>query len=127
MVLHPRKLDNVVSLKAQDRSDYFVRKVADFESVWGLIDQGWATAQVGAAIAVPFWPEDTFTELCAVGEWQGLHPKSIDLSDFLSKWLPGMERDGRKCLIFPTPKENGFLMSPLDLMYLIKRELQQYE
>ena len=37
------KIDNVINLTASERYDYFIRKVADFEEVWGLKDaEGWA-------------------------------------------------------------------------------------
>lgn len=32
------KIDNVVNLTAPERYDYFIRKVTDFEGVWGLKD-----------------------------------------------------------------------------------------
>lgn len=32
------KIDNVINLTASERYDYFIRKVADFEEVWGLKD-----------------------------------------------------------------------------------------
>jgi hypothetical protein len=124
---HAKKIKNVLQLNAQARGDYFIRKIVDFEVVWGLFDKGWATAQVAGVTAIPFWPEEGFADLCASAEWAGFLPKSIELSDFLSRWLPGLEGDGRICVLFPTHTERGFLIQPLDLLNLINKELQQYE
>lgn len=127
MTAHSTKIENVLRLDASSRCDYFVRKVADFEVVWGLFDTGWATASTGATTAVPFWPEAEFAALCATAEWQGFRPKPIALEEFLARWLPGMEKDQRICLVFSTPTDRGSLLRPNDLDNLIRQELQQYE
>ncbi|CAI8865887.1 MULTISPECIES: DUF2750 domain-containing protein [Burkholderia] len=127
MSAHPKKIENVLRLNAQSRCEYFIRKVSDFEVVWSLFDQGWATACTGAATVAPFWPEEAFAKLCATDEWQGFHPKAIALEDFLERWLPGMANDQRICAVFAAPSDRGTLMSPMDLEKLIRRELEQYE
>jgi hypothetical protein len=76
---------------------------------------------------VPFWPEEEFAALCATAEWQGFRPKAITLEEFLARWLPGMEKDQRICLVFSTPTDRGSLLRPNDLDNLIRQELQQYE
>lgn len=127
MPANSKKLQNVQSLSDEARRDYFVRKVADFEVVWGLSDKGWATAEAEGVVAVPFWPEEEFAALCAVDEWSGFSAKPIPLGDFLSKWLLGMQADRRVCLIFPTPRSRGFILPPEQLKQLIEGEAQQYE
>lgn len=127
MPSHPKKIRNVEHLDDEARRDYFVRKVADFEVVWGLGEEGWATSNVGGVVAVPFWPEAEFAASCAVDEWDGFRAKPIPLSEFLSKWLPGMDVDQRICLIFPTPASRGLPLPADKLRQFIEEELQQYE
>jgi len=100
--------------------------VADFEVIWGLNDKGWATAQAGDMVAIPFWPEREFAAECAIEEWNGFSPKAIPLSEFLTRWLPGLRADHRACLIFSTPLSRGLLLLPEQLQQLIEVELQQY-
>lgn len=121
-----KKLRNVHSLSDKERCDYFVRKVADFELVWGLHDKAWAMAKAGVNEAIAFWPEQEFATVCAADEWEGFEPRSIPLSDFISEWLPGMEANRRMCLIFPTPSTHGMSLPPGTLSRLLKEELQQY-
>ncbi|EDT43095.1 DUF2750 domain-containing protein [Burkholderia ambifaria] len=127
MTAHLKKIENVLRLDAQSRCEYFIRKVADFEVVWSLFDQGWATARTGATTVLPFWPEEAFAKLCATDEWQGFRPKAIALDDFLERWLPGMAPDQRICAVFAAPSDRGTLMAPMDLERLIRMELEQYE
>lgn len=127
MKAHYEKLKNILALAPQERYEYFIRKVADFGTVWGLYDGGWATADSKKTVAIPFWPEEDFAKLCANAEWEGFEPKSILLGDFIERWLLGMERDKRICQIFPIPNQQGSLVPPQDLLFAVKKELQQYE
>lgn len=122
-----KKAESVISLNDRDRYDYFVRKVADFEVAWGLGGDGWATAKLNGSVVVPFWPEAMFAELSATGEWSGFRPKQIRLDEFLSNWLPGMQRDGILCLVFPAPSGAGSIVHPQQLIESIVKELEQYE
>lgn len=110
------------------RNLYFVRKVADFEIVWSLFEDGWAmVADDNEQKAIPFWPEKELAELCAKGEWRNYHSKQIKLDDFLLKWLPGMIKDGLSVAIFPTPSDKGVILSPTKLLSLLEDEVKQYE
>ncbi|MEN5236382.1 DUF2750 domain-containing protein [Pseudomonas sichuanensis] len=125
--MHEKKINNISAMKAEDRFDYFVRKVSDFEVVWGLRDQGWATSGLDGREVVPFWPEEDFARLCAVDEWSGFSPCQISVGDFLEKWLPGMQGDNRLCQIFPVRDDVGFVINPAELESALRAELEQYE
>ncbi|KAI1692860.1 hypothetical protein Ddc_23274 [Ditylenchus destructor] len=125
--MHLRKIAEVLQLDASNRCDYFVRKVADFEMVWGLHDSGWATAIINGYVVIPFWPEEAFAAMCAADEWAGYRAIAIPIDGFLSNWLSGMQRDKRLCLVFPTPKQVGCVLLPTELKSLIQQELQQYK
>jgi hypothetical protein len=120
----------VTQLSIEDRYDYFIRKVADFEEVWGLFsDQGGrATLGTGDKIVVPFWPEEDFAVLCATEQWQGYVPKMISLEDFMAKWIPGLQRDQRLVNIFYVPQtKEGSIIEPGDLLSDLENELSNYE
>lgn len=123
-----KKIENVVKLSDEDRYDYFIRKVADFEELWGLHNNGWAL--LGDDLnnqILPFWPEKEFAELCAVGQWAEYKAKSINLDSFLEKWVSGMEKDKMLVNIFRTPRSKGKTVSPRELGNDIEEELEQYE
>lgn len=126
-MIHSRKLESISGLKAVERYSYFVRKVADFEVVWGLFDDGWATLEIKGQKGIPFWPEEDFADLCATEDWGNYRPRDIQLDDFIEKWLPEMEKDGLVPAIFPTPKEHAFSVSAGELSAELKNELQHYE
>lgn len=125
--MHPKKIQSISSLKPEDRFDFFIRKVADFEVVWGLYDEGWATSNLNMGEVVPFWPEGEFASQCATGMWSNFLPRTISVQDFLHKWLPGMRSDSRLCQVFPVPEDVGLVISPAELETALREELGYYE
>ncbi len=126
--MHKAKFANVVGMKAKDRLDYFVRKVADFQQVWGLFKQGWAiAADDEGRLGLPVWPESDFADACATGTWTDYVPTAIPLGDFLEKVRPRLESDNMSVIVFPTPAEQGVFVEPSFLSAEIEEECQQYE
>ena len=103
--VRPKELTNVSALSTEARYRYLIYKVADFEEVWSIRDNGgWACPidDTGTK-CIPIWPAQAFAQQCCVDDWQSKHPESISLSDWLKKWLPGMSRDGMNITVFPVP------------------------
>ena len=101
MLLNSKEIEAVSKLPASKRYEYFIKKVADFEEVWGLFDDGWAISEdeEGNPL-IPFWPKEEFAHLCAVDEWKNYKPEKIELQELMREWLPGMKKDGIKPSIF---------------------------
>jgi hypothetical protein len=121
------KNENILNMDADERYLYFIRKITDFELIWGLYNEGWAMAgnQLNQEVIV-FWPERGFAEICQTGAWKNYKPKEITLADFISKWLPGMEKDNKKAGVFYTPKGQGVVLEPGKILQDINEELKQY-
>ena len=122
-----KKIENILNMTPDDRYLYFIRKITDFEEIWGLYNNGWAMAENNLnQQIIPFWPERDFAELCKTDIWQSYSSKSINLSDFMNKWLPGMNVDGKMAGVFYTPKDNGIVTTPVKILNDINDELEQY-
>jgi len=58
--MNSQKNNKVLALSASNRVGYFIRKIADFEELWGLDDSGWALMSESSPDiqrALPIWPE----------------------------------------------------------------------
>jgi hypothetical protein len=125
--INRNKANNIMSSSAEERYNYFIRKVADFQEVWGLYNEGWAMlADNKEQTIIPFWPEEAFAKLCVGGAWENYEPKKIELNIFLEKWLPGMRNDGKFVGIFYNTDGKGIVVQPDKLLENIQEELDQY-
>ncbi|SEW25224.1 Protein of unknown function [Chryseobacterium wanjuense] len=123
-----KKIENILKMSEDERYDYFIRKVADFEEIWGLSDNGWALLGDNAGNQIlPLWPEKEFAELCAIDQWKGYKPEVIQLDNFIEKWIPGMLNDKTLINVFLIPNGKGIVISPDDLNSDLQEELEQYE
>lgn len=57
----------------------------------------------------------------------GYQPKAILLSDFVSKWMPGMTNDQVSVGVFPTRSDRGVVVEPQSLADALVKEATQYE
>ena len=127
--LHPKEFETASALPFEERYEYFVKRVADWEQVWSLRSaSGWslAGAEDGREV-IPVWPHEQFAAACSEGAWKGDEPTPIPLDDWLEKWLPGMERDGRLVAVFPTPANSGAVVEPQRLRNDLRVDLEQYQ
>lgn len=118
----------MLNLPSNERFDYFIRKICDFEEVWGLFYDGWAMSEMDNKNTVmSFWPEKEFASLCASGSWLGYEPKSIVLKEYIQKWLEGMEKDNVHVGVFQTPDDKAVVISAFKLKQILQEELENYE
>jgi uncharacterized protein DUF2750 len=127
--MNDKEYQTVLDLPGSNRYSYTIKKIADQEEVWSLwIEGGWALASddEGREL-IPIWPRSKFASACATGEWNGYVPRSIDLASWTSKWVPGIARDQRKIVVFPTPNDKGVVVSPEQFSEDIETEISLYE
>ena len=127
--LNEKHMSNVLALPAQEKLEYFIGRVVDWEEVWGLKDDsGWASSTDNAGVmSIPFWPHLKFAKLCNSDLWKGNIPTPISLIDFMSKWLPGLNNDGLKVAVFPTPSGKSIQLEPSVLLEQLELECEKYE
>lgn len=125
--MNPKKAKLASEMKASERYEYFIRKVCDFEVVWGLYNEGWATGKAGLDSVIPVWPEREFAASCSAGEWSGFSPREIPLDDFMVRWIPGATADGNRFAIFPTPNQRAITVENNKLLADIGLENSSYD
>jgi hypothetical protein len=81
----------------QENYERFVARVKQTGEVWGLQSAaGWAQCpsndHEGRDVLV-FWSDRAYAARHVVEDWSAYVPATIPLEAFLTRWLPGMERD----------------------------------
>jgi hypothetical protein len=127
--LNQKQFQAVSALTGPDRYQHFVGRVADWQLVWSLKDEnGWVSASDDLGnLTFPFWPHPDYAAACATGNWGGNAPGSIEVHEFLERWLPGMAKDGVAVAVFPTPTMRGTVVPALQLQQAIQDELSRIE
>ena len=126
--MHPDKQKNILNLSPQDKYGYFIRKVADFEEVW-LIQENGHYVTLGdkeEQIIIPIWPEKEFAELMLTDDWKSYTVESMNVHDFV-EWLDTLEEDGYKIAGFPDIALKGVVVTADEMKNHLIYELQQYE
>lgn len=123
-----REVAAVLAADGRKRYEYFIHRVSDTRKVWGLFQDGWASLGDGDEKLIPFWPHSVFAARFAVGEWSGYSPREIDLEEFLTRWIPGMELEGIQPAVFPNAAGSAVVVSLADLEANLRYELgEAYE
>lgn len=122
-----QEFEKVIKLQADARYTYFVKRVADWESAWGLWKDGWVLfADSSGQTGFPFWPAERFAAACAIDEFSGADPEEVDLNDLMEELLPRLKSDSVLAAVFPTPSDRAVLVPPARLRASLKEELEKY-
>jgi Protein of unknown function (DUF2750) len=127
--MNDQEFENVLALPAPRRYDYSIKRIAEEEVVWTLAsDAGYTLLgdDEGHEL-VPVWPHERLAAAYAAARSAADCPRSITLSDWLEKWIPGMQRDQRWVAIFPTPQGKGTPVTPERLKEDLEAELSLFE
>ncbi|MEH6437038.1 DUF2750 domain-containing protein [Massilia sp. DD77] len=125
--LGAQQLAAVVTLPGPDRYEYFVKRVADSQEVWGLYQDGWALAKTDdGTLVFPMWPASDYASLCAEYEWDGYDAQAFSIEELLEDLLPQLEQDRVLPGIFYTPGDKGITPTIAELRRDLAQELGRY-
>lgn len=115
--LNDKKFDAACGLADDERYDYFMRKVADWEEIWSLHSpEGWVElSDEDGQICLPIWPHPDFADAWATGDWSDCKPKVIKLEHWLERWTPGLEKDDTVLAVFPVAEDEGIIQTPAEV------------
>jgi hypothetical protein len=124
----PREIESVVTLDGFKRYSYTIQKIVGWKEVWSIQDvDGWLLYSSSEHDQlVPVWPAKEYALLLCAGDWVKCQPAPISLDEFVMKWLPGMNRDKRKLVVFPLSTDVGVVSSPDQVFQDIKEARTQY-
>jgi hypothetical protein len=119
---------SVLEQSAEKQLDYFVHKVADWETVWLLTVDGSSPAMLGenpAALAA--WPHRRYAEACRVRAWADADAVFVDLDHFMDVVLREAEQQGHLvALLHSADTQQSLTISPTELQDALKNEREKY-
>lgn len=119
--LNEQQVKEIAESSLQDRKQNFIDSAVQWNELWSLKDQnGWVTIGDGEDECIPVWPHPSFGLIWAEGDWSDCFPDAIKLESWMENWLPGMQSDDVKILVFPTQYDSGVKMSADDLKHALE-------
>jgi len=122
-----REIEALLSSDSKRRYEYFVRRVCDTQTVWGLYDEGWASiADEAGEPLLALWPHPVYAKKLATDDWEAYQPAQIPLREFFDEWLPRLKKEKLMFAIFPIPQGGAIGISAEDLESSLRLECAEY-
>lgn len=128
MKLHPKEKENILKLKPFDRYKYFMRKVADFEELWTVVD-GYGDiglSEIENETLISMWPKEPFIESCLSGKWENHSPFKLTLDDLEESVIPLISENNYLINVFPKDNKTGFVVNLNEFIRDLNEELENY-
>lgn len=128
--LSPKEMEAVLNLDAFERYQYALKRFADSEQIWALVDSEGYIALSSATeeiYALAFWPMPEYASLCIAGAWEGYTPKLLTLDEFREEVEPILVNNNALISIFPKAGTGGFIVTLEEFWRDMNEELSWYE
>lgn len=127
--MHPKEIEKVVSLEPLERYKYFIKKIADREFLFTLINENgeYATSFVDDNELFPLWSDKDYVELCKVNGWENYSIKEISLEDLGGDLINLIAQSNYLLNIFPVYDKTGFIVDLAEFTRDLSQELENYE
>jgi hypothetical protein len=120
-------LSGSFDLPGEERYIAFLARVTQQGQVWTLKgDDGFiAFSDDEGRDCFPFWPDAACATALATHDWADCRAEPLGLDVFMTRWLPGMAKDGRMVAVFPAPDGAGVVIAPETLLDDLREEAEQ--
>ncbi|MBP4137254.1 DUF2750 domain-containing protein [Flavobacterium geliluteum] len=129
MNLNAIEIENISKLEPFKRYKYFIKKIADFEELWTLMDKNGhiALSEVDNNILVSFWTAEAFITSSLDENWKECVPLKISLDDFEEIFIPIIIENEYLINVFPVQGKSGFVVNISEFIRDLNEELENYE
>lgn len=107
-----KEIESVINLDEKKRYEYFLKKIVDWEEVWGLFNDGWAMqSDENGNDYFPIWPAKEYADLNRSSEWKEYNSESFGIVDLVNELIPKLRESGVNLSIFPVKSKVGMTLS----------------
>lgn len=126
--MNQKEYDNVINLKPFERYKYFIKKVADFEELWTIINFNgdYALSDVEDNVMISFWPKSEFIKSNLTNGWEDCKPKRLTLDDLENEIFDLIDSNNFLINIFPVNGKSGFIVDLNEFARDLSDELKNY-
>jgi len=128
MKITNKEIEAVSQLEAFQRYKYSIKRVADSEKMYTLIDENgyFAIADIENSAVLSVWPAFEFAENNAVDEWGSYSVKEITIEEFEEDIIDIIEKNNWLINVFSIKGKSGFIVDLNEFAKDLSIEMQKY-
>ena len=128
MKINKKEISIVSELEPLNRYKYFVKRVADFEILYTIVDNDGrlAISQVENHKLVSFWSAHEFAKPYLIDEWKDYEVKQIAMEEFEESFIDLIVEEGYLINIFPVRNKAGFVVNINEFVRDLSEEYEKY-
>ena len=126
--MNQKEIESVIALEPKERYKYFIKKVADSEIFYTLIDAtgDYVVSKIDEEELFPLWSSQEHAELCKVNGWENCEVKKLDLDDLEDEIIDFIADHGCLINVFPIFDRTGFVVDLTEFSKDLSDELKNY-
>lgn len=123
-----KEIEAVSQLEAFQRYEYFIKRVADSDKMYTLVDDygNLAIADVENSAVLSVWSAFEFAENNAVDEWGSSSVKEITIEEFEEDIIDIIEKNNWLINVFSIKGKSGFIVDINEFAKDLSAEMQKY-
>ncbi|MDR2271355.1 MAG: DUF2750 domain-containing protein [Sphingobacterium sp.] len=128
IILSEKEISSVVRLIPFERYKYFLKRLADTERMYTLVNGNneYAFSEVENNYLFSIWPFIEYALLSAVGEWVDYKVKEITLEEFEDEVIDWLEQNNYLINVFSVDSKVGFVVNLMAFVRDLSEELKNY-
>ncbi|QRY58012.1 DUF2750 domain-containing protein [Sphingobacterium siyangense] len=128
MKITDKEIQAVTKLAPFDRYKYFLKRVADTERMYTLVNGNneYALSEVKGNYVFSLWPFREYALLSIVGEWDNYQVKEITLDEFENEVIDFIEENKYLINVFTVDSKAGFIVNLIEFARDLSDELKKY-
>ncbi|PLK42111.1 DUF2750 domain-containing protein [Emticicia sp. TH156] len=128
MKITQKEIESVSKLAPFDRYTYFIKRVADFEKMYTIVDKAGylAISEIDAKLLISLWSSQEYATLNITGEWEQYVVKEITLEEFEISYIDLIVENNYLINVFPVNSKAGFVVDVNEFARDISDEMQKY-
>ena len=113
--MNNKEIESVSNLEPYKRYLYFIKRVADFEELWTIIDESgdFALSDIDDKILISFWSAKEFVNSNLNNGWKNCSPKKLTLGDLEDEIFDLIASENYLINVFPLNGKTGFFVKLL--------------
>jgi hypothetical protein len=123
-----QEIEAVSALDPFNRYQYVLKRIADSEVLYSLVNQkgSWAISELKDNKLFPIWSAHVFAKRCALDAWAGFECKEVTLETFQEVLIDFIEEENLLLNVFPVGIKTGFVVDVNEFVRDVVDGLNRY-